>query len=100
MWILVIFVNCKQITLTVMLIPRVEIGANNARIHRFDSQGMHEPANCIPSMELPVQLIVRAVQFSTVQYAIFYVSIVRSCEWYQNSELDRTTFLGPFSMGS
>ncbi len=36
------------------------------------------------------------VRYSTVRYAIMSVSIVRSCEWYKNSEPYRTTFLVPF----
>ncbi len=40
------------------------------------------------------------VQDSTVRYAITSISIVRSCEWYQNSELYRTTFLGHFYWGN
>ncbi len=40
------------------------------------------------------------VRYSTVRYAIMSVSIVRSCEWYQNSEPYRTTFLVPFRWGT
>ncbi len=40
------------------------------------------------------------VQYGTVKYAIMFVSIVRSCEWYQNSEPYRTTFLVPFRWGT
>ncbi len=40
------------------------------------------------------------VQYTTVRYAIMSVSIVRSCEWYQNSEPYRTTFLVPFCWGT
>ncbi len=40
------------------------------------------------------------VRYSTVQYAIMSISIVRSCEWYQNSEPYRTTFLVPFRWGT
>ncbi len=36
-----------------------------------------------------------AVRFGTVRYAIISVSIVRSCEWYQNSKPYHTTFCYP-----
>ncbi len=40
------------------------------------------------------------IQYSTVRYAIMSFSIVRSCEWYQNSEAYHTTFMGPIHWGT
>ncbi len=40
------------------------------------------------------------VLYSTIWYAIMSVSIVRSCEWYQNSEPHRKKFLVPFRWGT